>query len=238
MSDQGFDINDVPIPLALPSDDIPSYGDVIQDQISSDEEFARGIAEGDGVDQAQALSDYEDNPPNSPSSPPNTPQQPNDDSQERHRQERDNMQHQSDSFKKERDQAIRDRDSNRRRADQEQSARLQTEQTLSNVRADRDYDWDKDRRLRLLGLGLLPPAYDGFRKTSMEDKINELIKKELNKETTTSKEKTDSELMSLVKTLIKKNTPARKSRKKKSKKKSVKKKSVKKKPKKKSVKKK
>jgi hypothetical protein len=236
MSDQGFDINDIPIPLAFPADDNPLEGDAIQNQISSDEEFARGIAEEDGVDQAQALSDYEDTPPNRPPSPSNN------DAQESQRQERVNIQHQSDSFKKERDQAIRDRDFNRRRAEQEHSDRLQTEQTLSNVRANRDYNWDKDRRLRLLGLGLLPSAYDGFRKTSMEDKINELIKKELNKETTTSKEKTDSELMSLVKTLIKKNTPTRKPPKKKSKKKSVKKKSkkksVKKKPKKKSVKKK
>jgi hypothetical protein len=222
MSDQGFDINAIPIPLQPPADVLPSYDDVIQNQISSDEEFARGIAEGEGVDQAQALSDYEDNPPNRPSS------QSNNDAHERQQRERINMQQQSDIFKKERDQAIRDRDSNKRRADQEQSVRHQAEQTLSNVRANRDYNWDKDRRLRLLGLGLLPPAYDGFRRTSMEDKINELIKKELNKETTTSKEQTDNELMSLVKTLIKKNTPTRKPRRKKSKKKSAKKKSKKK----------
>jgi hypothetical protein len=106
----------------------------------------------------------------------------------------------------------------------------------AQLQANRSYDTTKENRLRLLGSQLIPTYSDLYYKNKVEDKINELIKKELTKETTSSKEKTDSEMLKLVKTLIRKSAP-KKSKKKSAKKKS-KKKSVKKKPKKKSVKKK
>jgi outer membrane biosynthesis protein TonB len=108
----------------------------------------------------------------------------------------------------------------------------------ARLSANRSYDTAKENRLRLLGSRLIPTYSDTYYKNTVEDKINELIKKELTKETTSVSPKTDSEMIKLVKTLIKKTTPKKKSVKK-PKKKSVKKpkkKSVKK-PKKKSVKK-
>jgi hypothetical protein len=95
----------------------------------------------------------------------------------------------------------------------------------------REYDNAKERRLRLLGLDLLPYYSDDYKRQSMEEKVNELIKKELQKELTSTQKIPDSEMMKLVKTLIKKSV-SKKKPKKNSKKKNSKKKNSKKKPKK------
>lgn len=227
VNNQGFDI-----PFELQVNEEPSsHQDFINNQVSSDEEYARQLAKELGAEnQAQAFSDYEDFQPSSNKPSPSPPSSSNNNDSVRHHQDMVNIQYQSEQFKKERDLARQERDENKRRAEQERLNRESTERTLNAVKANRKYDWEKDRRLKILGLNLLPSTYDGFRRTSMEDKINDLIKKELQKETQSSKEKSDSEMLSLVKTLIKKNTPTRKPRKKSVKKKSVKKKSAKKKP--------
>ena len=82
----------------------------------------------------------------------------------------------------------------------------------------RDYDYDRERRLRLLGLGLIPD--DSYMsKALLEDKVNELIKKELNKETTAPKPTTDEEMVKLIKIAIDADKPTKHSKPKKSKKK-------------------
>ena len=73
------------------------------------------------------------------------------------------------------------------------------------LRSDRHiYDMERDGRLRLLGYNLLPKYSDLYYKNKVEEKINDLIKRELNN---TAKEKTDDELMQLVKKLIKESEP-------------------------------
>ena len=73
------------------------------------------------------------------------------------------------------------------------------------LRSDRHiYDMERDGRLRLLGYNLLPKYSDLYYKNKVEEKINDLIKRELNN---TNKEKTDDELMQLVKKLIKESEP-------------------------------
>ena len=73
------------------------------------------------------------------------------------------------------------------------------------LRSDRHiYDMERDGRLRLLGYNLLPKYSDLYYKNKVEEKINDLIKRELNN---TTKEKTDDELMQLVKKLIKESEP-------------------------------
>ena len=95
----------------------------------------------------------------------------------------------------------------------------------SQLRSNREYDTIKENRLRLLGSRLILPEYsDLYYRKKVEDKINELIKKELVKETTSDKPKTDNEMIKLVKTLIKKFSSAKTSKKKSAKKKSAKKK--------------
>ena len=111
----------------------------------------------------------------------------------------------------------------------ERKDRLRAEYELRAEKNSRIYDFDKELRLKNLGLRLIPAYSDIYKRQTMEEKINDLIKKELEKETKSSKEKTDLELINLVKTLLKKKAPKKKSVKK-PKKKSVKK------PKKKSVK--
>jgi hypothetical protein len=98
---------------------------------------------------------------------------------------------------------------------------LMTENKRNSDR--RSYDIEKERRILSLGTRLIPAYEDIFYKNRIEEKINALIKKELQKETTSSKEKTDSELLKLVKTLITKNQPKKTSKKKVSKAKSKKK---------------
>lgn len=102
---------------------------------------------------------------------------------------------------------------------------------LHTIHIIRNYDINKERRLKKLSLILLS-SLDSQHKKEVEKKVGELIRKELEKETLLIKEKTDNEIMSLVKTLIKKTSPKKKlagnSKKKSAKKKSVKKKSVKK----------
>ena len=63
---------------------------------------------------------------------------------------------------------------------------------------------EKEDRLRSLGSRLIPNYSDIYYKNQIGEKINDLIKKELIKESESNKEKTDNELMQLVKTLIKK----------------------------------
>jgi hypothetical protein len=73
------------------------------------------------------------------------------------------------------------------------------------LRSDRRiYDMERDGRLRLLGYNLLPNYSDIYYKNKVEEKINDLIKRELNN---TTREKTDDELMQLVKKLIKESEP-------------------------------
>ena len=75
---------------------------------------------------------------------------------------------------------------------------------LANDRLHNDrhiYDMERDGRLRLLGYNLLPKYSDLYYRNKVEEKINDLIKRELNKDTT--KEKTDAELLQLIKSLIK-----------------------------------
>ena len=90
----------------------------------------------------------------------------------------------------------------------------------------RDYDYDRENRLRLLALGLIPD-FPYISKTSLEEKVNELIKKELKKDTTAVKPSTDEEMVKLIKVAIDSANPkkASKPKKKSSKKKSSKKKS-------------
>ena len=76
-----------------------------------------------------------------------------------------------------------------------------------------EYDNAKERRLRLLGLDLLPYYSDNYKRQSMEEKVNELIKKELQKELTSTQKIPDSEMMKLVKTLIKKSVSKKKPKK-------------------------
>jgi hypothetical protein len=89
------------------------------------------------------------------------------------------------------------------------------------------YDIDKERRLLNIGLNLIP-SYSSINRNILEDKIESLVKKEVQKGSDT--QKSEIELINLVKELIKKSEPRRRPPKKKSpKKKSSKKKSAKKK---------
>ena len=102
----------------------------------------------------------------------------------------------------------------------------------------RDYDYDRENRLRLLALGLIPD-FPYISKSNLEEKLTEIIKKELKKDTTAAKPSTDEEMVKLIKVAIdsaepkKASKPKKKSSKKKSTKSITKKKSSKKKSKKK-----
>jgi hypothetical protein len=80
----------------------------------------------------------------------------------------------------------------------------------------RDYDYDRENRLRLLALGLIPD-FPYISKNNLEDKVNELIKKELKKDTTAAKPSTDEEMVKLIKIAIDSVEPKKKSSKKASK---------------------
>jgi hypothetical protein len=106
-----------------------------------------------------------------------------------------------------------------------------------------EYDRNKEYRLRNLLWDLIPA--DSYYRDILKDKINDILRRELMRETKTNDVKTDSEMVQIVKSLIKKSmssaprkTSRKKSAKKSSKKKSSKKKSAKKKSAKKSAKKK
>ena len=86
-------------------------------------------------------------------------------------------------------------------ASQRRSLALANDRLLSDRHI---YDMERDGRLRLLGYNLLPKYSDLYYKNKVEEKINDLIKRELNN---TNKEKTDDELMQLVKKLIKESEP-------------------------------
>jgi hypothetical protein len=91
------------------------------------------------------------------------------------------------------------------------------------------YDIARAHKLRELGIKLLPEHFNTSSKSQLEEKVTELIKKELIKEGLSSVDKTDEELMKLVRNLISKSSKKKSSKKKSSKKKSSKKKSSKKK---------
>ena len=105
----------------------------------------------------------------------------------------------------------------------------QQKQIINNL----EYDIARANRLKLIGLQLIPNSVNLIKQKSMEEKINELIKKELEKK---EKDKNDSEIMEKITKLLKlkslninnKKSSKKKSSKKKSKKKSSKKKSKKK----------
>jgi hypothetical protein len=138
---------------------------------------------------------------------------------EKHEKEKRDRDHRNEHEKNERDRRSIE---NERRSLSAARSQLHTERKL--------YDTEKERRLRLISYNLIPTYSDLYYKNILENNINSLIKKELTKETTASKEKTDSEMINLVKTLIDKSIPKKKSAKKRSsKKKSAKKKSAKKK---------
>ena len=138
---------------------------------------------------------------------------------EKHEKEKRERDHRNEQEKNERDRRSIE---NERRSLSAARSQLHTERKL--------YDTEKERRLRLISYNLIPTYSDLYYKNILENNINSLIKKELTKETTASKEKTDSEMINLVKTLIDKSIPKKKSAKKRSaKKKSAKKKSAKKK---------
>ena len=75
---------------------------------------------------------------------------------------------------------------------------------------------NKERRWTILGKKLLPSYSDLYYKNQMEEKINELIQKQLRAESNGNKEKTDIELLKLIKELIDKSAkkPKKKSAKK------------------------
>lgn len=240
--DQGFDLDEPVVihadnPSILDEDEIivePPQAELSdeQKQINSDAEMARKLQTHYDSDQgAQTLSDYEGNDPNLFDAVAKEQARDRQLAAERERddarKERTDAQQAHDKDRAEerrlRDEARKERDEVKKDRDRERAERQRAERTVRNLRS---YDDDKERRLRALGLRLLPTYSDLYRKQTMEEKINELIKKELQKETTSIKPKTDSELLSLVKTLIKKSA----SKKKPVKKRSAKKKSAKKKP--------
>ena len=117
----------------------------------------------------------------------------------------------------------------REREQRDSSRMLKMEQDVRDVRNEQRKDnerrqderrdssnTDKEQRLMSLGLRLLPSYTDTYYRKTVEEKISDLIKKDVNKE------KSDSEMLKLVKLLIKKSAPKKKSAKKKSKKKSKK----------------
>lgn len=259
MDDQGFDIYPDEEKHAEEHDTITTTGPDNSEQIHSDEKLAKDLqAHYDSDSGNEKLSDYEGNNPDVFDAVAKEQardrqreaerardlviqertesQQTHDRERAQERLERDHAKRDRDQANKDRDQAKRDRDQANQERDRERSARQRADKTVNDLR---DYDNVKENRLISLGLRLLPNYSDIYRKQTMEEKVNDLIKKELQKETTSVKTKSDTDLMNLVKTLIKNSTSKKKSKKKSAKKKRSKKKSTpKKKSKKKSIKKK
>jgi hypothetical protein len=103
------------------------------------------------------------------------------------------------------DRNIRDRLMQERELNELASHRRSLALANDRLQSDRRiYDMERDGRLRLLGYNLLPKYSDLYYRNKVEEKINDLIKRELNN---TNKEKTDDELMQLVKKLIKESEP-------------------------------
>jgi hypothetical protein len=193
--------------------DLPHFGP--QTQMESDEEMARKLAREDYQSDSDADTIQIEG-------------MRLDEMHKKKEQERDQeRQNKEQERKLEYENKDRERENkHQRERDQDRQDRDYMKRQYDNVRSDRDYlrrayDNDKESRLRTIGLSLLP-SYTSYEKSRMTDKINELIKRELKKESLNQPEKTDVELIGLVKSLIKKTAPQRNPRKK-SKKKSVKK---------------
>ena len=181
---------DLPIATLAP----PPYEDQKTDQIRSDEEYARQLAREDShsdsdIDaikfQGSLLDDLN---------------KERDDSIEKERnasreKEREQLRRESEQNIRERDQIKKSYDDARRERDQAQT-QLYREK----------YDIDKERRLRNLGLNLIP-SYSTVSKNFLDDKIENLVKRELKRG---DDQKSESELMDLIKSLVEKSTTRRK----------------------------
>jgi hypothetical protein len=215
---------DLPGELPPPLPPLPSYEDLKIQQMRNDEEYARNLSrEESGSDsdsdalkvQGSLLGDF------------NNERDTNRD------RERANLKRESEQLKRERDQMKIESDTMRRSYDS-----ANRERNNANTQLYREkYDNEKERRLRDFGLNLIPHQ-SIIGRNFLENKIEQLVKRELKRG---DDQKSESELSELIKSLIKKSTTSRKpiSKKKSSKKKEPNKKSSKKKaPKKKSSKKK
>jgi hypothetical protein len=154
---------------------------------SGDELLARQLQNHFNNESQQNLSDYASNPPASPQLRDIISQERVAD---RRREVEQRKEREYNQAKQERDLARRERDA--------------IQQTLDTNRTQKAYDMNKELRLQELSQRLIPTYSDIYNKESMKDRINKLIKKELNKETTLEKEKTDMELVNIMKSLIKK----------------------------------
>jgi hypothetical protein len=208
---------DLPQMTAVPRVELPTYEESKQTQIESDKSYAMKLA------RDESMSDSESDSINFQSLRLNESNKVRNDNLSKDIElEKSRLYRESEQIKIERDRMKKYYDDTARNHHRDQTQQLYREK----------YDIEKERRLMNLGLNLIPShAYVG--RNILEDKIETLVKRELNKD---NNQRSESDLIELITSLVKKSAPTRRPPKKKSathsrptKKKSAKKKSAKKK---------
>jgi hypothetical protein len=86
--------------------------------------------------------------------------------------------------------------------------RMDNLQSTLNRNIIKRYDQEKEDRILRIALGLLPPSYnDSYIKSELENKIEDIIKKQLEREQKGSTEKSESELVQIIKSLLNQKKP-------------------------------